>query len=167
MKYTITEGSHNPFHLPMVHSGIKEMQRWVKLDRNCHHWKIPCNINRIFGFSFGNPNKNSLRFSWDSTEDSNKFSLYSTTVMQGLRMNMPLIELDYDIFYHLEILSMPHGNSRFGDIHYKVRDASGVLLMNYENSYLFPKDSIGFILQPYFGKDNIVAPHDMEIYLNK
>jgi hypothetical protein len=161
--YHIPAGHHYAPHLPRFYFGKNNFTIHFCFDKGCEY-KIQgedsADINKLFGVSFGQHHKNSIRIGWNSVGDGN-INLYYYAYNNGNRSYSFIgtckmyveqtikIELDFKRNV-VQITNSVTGSEK------SVRTKEIV--------FIYPNLKVGYYLYPYFG-GNRTAPHDMYIDL--
>ena len=169
-KFTIAKGKHSALIEFCPHFGITEMERTVIFSDSClyvdksgeNDW------NKVFGFSYGNHHKNSIRVGWRCSKP-NKLSLGLYYYINGKRNHFAVKEIKTNTPYTVKLKvtqsDISIAVSKFNEptqiiyAKYKVEPKFGTMFTK-----LTPK--WGYYLYPYFGGQE-KAPYDMKIRIFK
>lgn len=113
-------------------------------------------INKLFGFSYGNHHKNSARFGWNCAGGG--IALFAYTYLNGKRTEKFITLIETEKEYKL-MISVNKDKYIFTVFNADKSRIEQVIISKPRNT---PK--LGFKLWPYFG-GNQKAPHTMEIYM--
>jgi len=155
---TIPKGSHycSGYSLGSLHTGIHSMEFDVMFDMNC--LQLPgqkdCDTdwNKLFGFSYGLHQSNSLRLVWRSAGGRIKIGWYNYE--SGKVSYKGFAAVNVEEFNHMKI----DYNEAIGIVTYSVGQMS--VITPYRKSVGW-----GYNLKPYYG-GNCSAPITMKITLN-
>ncbi len=157
MIYTICKNLHYSSYVPKIHFGIKSIKGKIKFNKDCNYTLTDAtcidDINKAYGFSYGDHHKWSIRLGW--TVKENKLKLFNYIYADGIRKNKRIgttnTYFEFDTWYDFEIT--------YNDID----KLATVKINNYISSLPFniPATS-GYYLKPYFG-GNCAAPQNMTI----
>ena len=118
-------------------------------------------INKFFGFTFGDRHKNSIRVGWTPYfNNKGKFTLYFYLYNKGVRSFFRFTEVMADTDYSIKILL------EYGRVTFELFSDSGESSAKSSERFEVPKKRIGYYLWFYFG-GNKTAPKDMRAYIKK
>lgn len=176
----IKKGSHYPnnwfyrlyysFYKVFFNNKHKELQVKVNFGFNCLYdlkdgvKKELGDINKLFGFSLGNHDKESLRIGWRSTyPESNKIEIFSFIHHESNFFYKKICEIKCGIEYVYKIEINVEKNNFIYKI--KIWDINHKLVGSFisESLKLDRKIIFSWNLSPYFG-GNLPSPHDMDIF---
>lgn len=153
MIYTICKGSHYTTNrsLSRLHLGTRSMIRSVRFTVSCLYQLTnpDCidDINKLFGFSYGRHQFNSVRFGWRCK--GGHLALFAYCKKNGKTIVKKVTDIKPNIHYTCQIYVGT------GYVRFSVNDKDEFLTIDY-------KESIGYSLMPYFG-GNCPAPQDIKI----
>jgi hypothetical protein len=159
MTVTIPKGSHysSGLSLGSLHFGTKELAFAVTFDESCLALngiqKCDGDFNKLFGFSYGLHQTNSVRIGWKAVGDRIRVAGY--VYQNGVRT---IKGFGWVTPEQLTIISIQHDPSA-GVVWFTCGDK--VLSLPYTAS-----PSVGYYLNPYFGGD-CNAPETMYIEMNR
>jgi len=157
MIYTICKNDHYSSLMPKIHFGIKSINGKIKFNKDCDYTLTDptCinDINKAYGFSYGNHNKWSIRLGW--LVENHKIKLfnyiYANSIRKSKRIGTSTTYFEFDTWYNFEIT--------YNDMD----KLATIKINNYITSLPFNiPATIGYYLKPYFG-GNCSAPQDMTI----
>lgn len=160
--YKIRKGNHYSFHLPSPYFGLKKnFVLKVLFNESCKYNLVDVDqfdLNKLWGVSFGNHLKNSIRIGWRYNIKSDKIELGAYIHENGIIGCRWIGELEtgikYDIDFDLTKVGFGVAIS-YTPAHFEYK----------EFDFNYPKTKIGYYLFPYFG-GNKTAPHDIKIKLH-
>ena len=156
MIYTICKGSHysNKRSLSGIHLGVRSMRRVVRFTESCLYQLInpDCvdDINKLFGFSYGLHQTNSVRFGWRCK--AGNLALFAYCKKDGKTIVKKVMDVKPNTFYTCEI----HVSISY--VRFTVNNNDVFVAIDYKPSW-------GYNLMPYFGGD-CPAPHEIKIELD-
>jgi hypothetical protein len=156
MIYTICKGQHYTINrsLSSIHLGTRSMIRVVRFTDSCLYQLTDpsCvdDINKLFGFSYGRHQSNSVRFGWRCK--AGNLALFAYCKKDGKTIVKKVIDVKPNLFYTCEIYV------GMGYVRFTVNDKDVFVTIDYN-------PSIGYSLLPYFG-GNCPAPTDVKIMIN-
>ena len=157
MIYTICKNDHYSSLMPKIHFGITSITGKIKFNKDCDYTLTDptCidDINKAYGFSYGNHNKWSIRLGWTVKENKLKLFnyIYANSIRRSRRIGTTTTFFEFDTWYNFEIKY--DTTNKLAII--KIDDHVGSLPFNIPAT-------IGYYLKPYFG-GNCGAPQDMTI----
>jgi hypothetical protein len=154
--YTIPKGEHYSSHPFSFYSGSKKNFVITALfDESCRYDLNSVDqfdINKLWGVSFGDHQKNSIRIGWNYDAQKDEIILSVYTYENGQRKYRQVSTCRIN---QLFLLSLTLNKSS-----YTVSEGLGSI----EIPYKYPWLKAGYYLYPYFG-GNQPAPHDVHIQL--
>lgn len=171
----IRKGFHYPFPLFFL-----TLPKWVKKDKptsriKCFRFTESClfdlgdedqwDVNKLFGFSIGLHHKTSFRFGWRPKLESNQIEIVGYEYHNGKRHStMPIMKVDVNVNYIFELTYYPLEQKT----HYVIKNPMsgeklGELIHLFDESYLYKKYGLGYLLGIYFG-GNERAPQKIVIH---
>jgi hypothetical protein len=159
MTVTIPKGSHysSGLSLGSLHFGTKELAFAVNFDESCLKLngvqKCDGDFNKLFGFSYGLHQTNSVRIGWKAVGDRIRVAGY--VYQNGVRTIKGFAWVNPE---QLTIISIQH-DTQAGVVWFTCGDK--VLSLPYTAS-----PTVGYYLNPYFGGD-CNAPETMYIEMNR
>lgn len=160
--YTICKGCNYSTIIPSFHSGIKSLKFKIKFDSSCNYElsDITCikDINKAYGFSYGNHHTNSIRLGWrvgKNAYEINKLELfgyvYNNKAVKSKKVGGSKIFFEFDTWYDVELT------------HDQVSNLAVIKVNTYSVSIPYTAiPDIGYYLKPYFG-GNCKSPQTMKI----
>lgn len=115
-------------------------------------------INKLFGFSFGYHETNSVRFGWRSEGGKIELSVYLYKNGKRETQTIGLVEIDNIYIFEIVVLK--------GFIVFRVKTDLGTILINVQTSRVKGACSWGYELFPYFGEKR-TAPQNIELYMRR
>lgn len=157
----IPAGRHRPTRyifprLIFSHNGF--LTRYYSFDRACAWYKLPDedqqDVNKLFGFSFGNHLKNSVRFGWRGSCYPNCVEILAYFRRNG--------EIAFESLGHVQVGEQCKYTlvKKGGTVEFSIEGRSGELVG--KTSTTVPNKMITYLLSPYFGGNN-PAPEEMII----
>jgi hypothetical protein len=159
-KYTIKQGEHYSKHDFKLYLGKKDFEIIVKFTESCRYNLgdvDQLDINKLWGVSFGNHEKNSIRIGWAYNLFTDKIDLFYYTYENGIRKYEKISECFIGEIVTLELELNFNGG-------FWIRGTGITWESGQFHPYKYPFLKIGYWLYPYFG-GNEVATHDIEIEL--
>lgn len=158
--YTIPKGEHSSMTFPKLYLGYKKrFDLEVVFDDSCIYELDDAidqlDINKLFGVSFGDHHKNSIRIGWNYNLSTKNIVIYYYVYEDGIRMYSEIdrVELNTKIKLAIEL------DTDNGDFTIHAPNCSC------NRVYKYPDWLIGYYLNPYFG-GNQVAPHEVVVKMN-
>jgi hypothetical protein len=155
-KYTIKKGEHYSTHLFKPYLGFKkEFNLTIQFTDSCRYNLgdiDQLDINKLFGVSFGDHQKNSIRIGWNYNLFTDKIDVFSYVYEGGVRKYEKIEEVFINEIFTLK-LDLNFTNNAFSII-------SDTTI--YFREFGYPKMKLGYYLYPYFG-GNKPAPQDIII----
>ncbi len=162
MEYLIKRDKHRSCHSFKLFYDCKRMTKLVTFTDSCIY-KFgdvdDLDINKLFGFSFGYHQTDSVRFGWHPTT-YNKIEIFAYIYSNTKRIIQSIGEIDLNKEYKFEILL--YNDSMYQFI---ILENERILFDKIVNRGE-TKHKIGYQLYPYFG-GNRTAPHDIKIILKE
>lgn len=157
-EYLIKQGEHYSDHGFKLYLGKKDFNITVQFTESCRYNLgdvDQLDINKLFGVSFGDHQKNSIRIGWAYNVFTDKIDLFYYTYENGLRKYNKVGECFINEILTIK-LNLNFSNKTFS---VTIQDITTVV------SYKYPFLKMGYYLYPYFG-GNEPAPHDVIIKMD-
>lgn len=157
----IKRGDHycSPFPVPkIILLGNMENELYISFDDSCKYVfndSDQYDINKLFGYSYGNHHYNSDRMGWRYLPDEDVFELLTYSYVNGVRISsFSLGKVKSNEKFRVKISTTIKNNKRF--VAFELNDIS--IKQIYDVSKVWIKYTLGL----YFG-GNKTAPHTMKV----
>ncbi len=158
--FKIRKGSHYSLHLPKFQYNLQELNFIVNFDSNCEYIlgnQHQLDINKLYGISFGNHMKNSVRIGWNYNPNRKVIELWAF-LHQNSKMSWEYLGD-----------TIVEKNTKF-NIQFR-RNINTIVINWGENNkeiinFNFPEAKYGYYLFPYFGGTQ-VSPNTMNIKIEQ
>jgi hypothetical protein len=154
----IKQGDHYSgfFSISGTHYKRSSMKRMVSFDDNCLALpnRIDCDkdINKLFGWSYGNIHNNSIRVGWRSSGTA--IEVFAYIYENGRRRSRKIATVPTDDLASIEVTHNHYTNS----LVFIVNDVS------WASMWAGSSPSMGYTCEPYYGGD-CTAPKTMEMLM--